>query len=221
MKQKKILVKVIGITLLSVVTIRAFSQEQQTNYENKMTPKIGIKGGVNLTNLRTPDVDDRNMKVGGNFGVYAKLPVTSGFSIQPEVLYSMKGAQLNYNNAIQGSGKLKYNLNYVEVPLLAVFNLGKNFNIHAGPYVSYLASAKVKDVNSDGDVNHTTELNKDNFKTFDYGLAGGIGFDVSNFTIGARYNYGLNEIGKSGSFAGETASKAKNSAASIYVGFAF
>jgi hypothetical protein len=222
MKQKKILVKVIGITLLSAITIRAFSQEQQTNYESKLTPKIGIKGGINFTNLRTPDVDDRNMKVGGNVGVYAKLPVSSGFSIQPELLYSMKGAQLNYNSALMGSGKYKYNLNYVELPLLAVFNVGKNFNIHVGPYAAFLASAKVKDVDASGNVNHTSEFNKDDFRTFDYGLAGGVGFDVNNFTLGARYNYGLNEIGKPGtSFAGEAANNAKNSGFSIYVGFAF
>jgi hypothetical protein len=221
MKQKKILVKVIGIALLSVITIRAFSQEPQTNYESKPTPKIGIKGGINISNLRTPDVTDKHMKVGANFGVYAKLPVTSTFAIQPEVLYSMKGAQLNYNNPVQGSGKLQYNLNYVELPVLAVFNVAKNFNIHVGPYVSYLVAAKVNDVNSSGGTNHTTEYNKDDFRTFDYGLAGGVGFDVSNFTIGARYNYGLQQIGKTGSFAGETAANAKNSAVSIYVGFAF
>lgn len=221
MKRKKILVKVIGITLLSVVTIRAFSQEQQTNYESKLSPKFGIKGGINLSNLHADDVDDEHMKVGANFGVYAKLPITTGFSIQPEVLYSMKGAQLNYNNALMGSGKYRFNLNYVEVPVLAVFNVAKNFNIHAGGYAAYLASVKVKDVDNEGNVNHVDELNKDNFQTFDYGLIGGIGFDISNVTLGARYNYGLKEIGKSGTFAGEVANNAKNSAVSIYVGFAF
>jgi len=222
MKQKTNLVKVIGITLLSVLTVKAFSQEQKTSSEKELTAKIGIKGGLNLSNLRTTnDVTDEHVKLAGNFGVFAKLPVTTGFSIQPEILYSMKGAQFSYNNVVLGSGKLKYNLNYVEVPLLAVLNLTKNFNIHAGGYAAYLASVKIKDVDNSGNVNHTTELNKDNFEAFDYGLVGGIGFDVDNVTIGARYSYGLKEIGKSGIFAGDPSANAKNSAASLYIGFAF
>jgi hypothetical protein len=221
MKQKRSLLKVVGIALLSTITVSAFCQEQRTSSEKELTPKVGIKGGLNLSNLRTDDVTDRHVKLGGNVGIYAKLPVTAGFSIQPEVLYSMKGSQINYNNVILGSGKLKYNLNYVEVPLLAVFNLTKNFNIHAGGYAAYLASAKVKDVDNSGNVNHTIEVNKDNFETFDYGLVGGLGFDVDNVTIGARFNYGLREIGKSGIFAGEPSANAKNSSASLYIGFAF
>ncbi|MDH7464271.1 porin family protein [Chitinophagaceae bacterium 26-R-25] len=219
MKQKKVLVKVIGITLLSAITIRAFSQEQQTDYENKLTPKFGIKGGVNLTNLYADDVNDEHMKVGGNVGVFAKLPITKGLSIQPEVLYSMKGSQVNYSNLL-GDGKYRFNLNYVEVPVLAVINVAKNFNIHAGGYAAFLASAKIKDVDNNGDVNGVKELNKDDFQTFDYGLVGGFGFDISDVTLGARYNYGLKEIGRSG-VSGQLVNNAKNSAISLYVGFAF
>lgn len=221
MKQKKILLRIIGVSLLSAFTIRAFSQEQQTNYESRPTPKFGIKGGVNLSNLYADNVNDENMKVGGNLGVYAKLPVTHGFSIQPEVLYSNKGAQLNYNNALMGSGKYKFNLNYIEVPVLGVVNVAKNFNIHAGAYAAFLTSAKIKNVDNNGDVNGVKELNKDNFQTFDWGLVGGVGFDISNVTLGARYNYGLKEIGKPGSIAEQVVNNAKNSAVSIYVGFAF
>ncbi|WP_350340135.1 porin family protein [Paraflavitalea speifideaquila] len=117
--------------------------DYKTTSETSLQPKIGIKGGINLSNLYVDDVEDENMKVGVNVGVFAKFPLTRGFSIQPELLYSSKGAKLTYNN-ILGQGEYRFNLNYVELPILAVFNLGKNFNIHAGPYAALLTSANIK-----------------------------------------------------------------------------
>lgn len=198
----------------------AMAQEQQTTTESSLQPKFGIKGGINLSNLYVDDVEDENMKVGVNVGVFAKLPVTKGFSIQPELLYSSKGAKITYNN-IFGDGEYRFNLNYVELPVLAVFNLGKNFNIHAGPYAALLTSANIKRLdNESGDVDDIADLDTDNFKRFDYGLAGGVGFDIQNFTLGARYNYGLNEIGDGG-IAGEATRNSKNSAFTFYIGIGF
>ena len=167
------------------------------------------------------------MKPGVNAGFYAKVPVSKLLSFQPEVLYSMKGAQLNYNN-IFGSGKYRYNLDYLEVPVAAVFNIARNFNIHAGPYAAFLLSAKVQDVDkngningaTEGNINGATELNKDNFQSVDYGVFGGVAFDAGNATIGGRYTYGLREIGKAG-LSGNLTKNSKNSALSFYIGFGF
>lgn len=213
----------IKILFLSVIlssgwlfTNNLHAQEQRTGWETSRTPKVLIRGGLNLSNLYVNDVEDENLKAGLNIGIGVKLPVSQGFSVQPELLYSMKGAQLNYNNVL-GSGKYKYNLEYLEVPVAAVFNVSRNFNIHLGPYVGFLLSARVKDVDQDGNINGVTELDKDNFRTTDYGLFGGIGFDIQNFTLGARYNYGLQEIGRTG-LAGELTRNSKNSVLSFYIG---
>jgi hypothetical protein len=198
-----------------------FAQEQQTTDESFLTPKFGIKGGVNLTNMFVDDVDDENMKVGFNAGFFAKLPITKGLSIQPELLYTSKGAKLTYDNIIQGEGEYRFNLNYIELPVLAVINVAKNFNLHVGPYVSYLAAANIKDLDDDGNNEEIAELDTENFNRFDYGLVGGLGIDISNFTIGARYNYGLREIGKSGSLSGQLTKDSRNSAISLYIGVGF
>jgi hypothetical protein len=199
----------------------AMAQEQKTAMESSLTPKFGIKGGVNLTNMYVKDVSDENMKVGWNAGIYAKLPVTRGISIQPELLYTDKGAKENYNNFIEGKGEYRFNLNYIELPVLAVFNVAKNFNLHVGPYISYLASVNIKDANSDGTLNNVKDLNAEDFHRLDYGVAGGLGVDVANFTIGARYQYGLHEIGKSDNLSGAALKDSKNSAISLYIGFGF
>jgi hypothetical protein len=212
----------VAVLLAAMATgTRSFAQVQQTSEESFLTPKFGIKGGLNLTNMFVDDVSDENMKVGFNAGFFAKIPVARGFSIQPELLYTSKGAKQEYNNIIQGQGEYRFNLNYVELPVLAVINVAKNFNLHLGPYVSYLAAANIKNLREDHGQDEIAELDADNFNRFDYGLVGGLGVDISNFTIGARYSYGLREIGQSGSLSGQVTKDSRNSAVSLYIGLGF
>jgi hypothetical protein len=209
------------IGALLATTASVFAQEQQTSAEESLRPKVGIKGGANFTNLYVTNASTENTKVGFNAGLFAKLPVTRGFSIQPELLYSLKGSKDTYDNFVEGSGEYRFNLGYVELPLLAVINVAKNFNILGGPYAAYLVSANVQDVHSNGTITGAKELNANDFNRWDFGLAGGVGFDIENFTIGARYNYGLSDIGKSGTLSGDLTRNSKNAGFSIYLGFGF
>jgi hypothetical protein len=218
-KARIIVLLFLTIFLVFFSTVKA--QEQKTSEESALSTKFGIKGGLNLTNLHSDDFANDHLKAGFNVGIFSKIPVTPGFSIQPELLYSLKGSKSDYNNALQGSGQYRFNLGYIELPLLAVVNLTKNFNIHAGGYGAYLTNVNIKDVNNQGNVNGITEVNADNFNRWDFGLAGGIGFDIENFMMGARYNYGLTNIGKSGNTSGNVLGSAKNYGLSIYVGFGF
>ncbi|MBC7920550.1 MAG: PorT family protein, partial [Ferruginibacter sp.] len=120
------------------------------------------------------------------------------------------------------SDQTNFNLNYIQVPILASLTAGP-VSIQAGPYVSYLVSAKIKNVRVDNNgvpVNSGsttgTELNREDFSTIDYGLAGGLALDVKGFQLGVRYNLGLREIGQ-GQAASFVASGAKNSVAQLYI----
>jgi len=151
---------------------------------------IGVKGGLNLSNLNIDDVDDENMRAGYHFGAYINLPISDGFAVQPEVLYSTKGAEADYNLVgFDGTAKLK--LDYIDVPILAVFKLGDAIEIHAGPYFGFLANSKYE---VSGDVSDDGDLDSDNFKNLDYGLVGGLAVNFAAIQVGARYNYGLQEI---------------------------
>src|SRR4051812_41326925 len=76
--------------------------QEQTAADNKLQSTFGIKGGVNLTNLYVDETSDEHMKLGFNAGLFAKLAVARGFSIQPELLYSVKGAKERYDNFVLG-----------------------------------------------------------------------------------------------------------------------
>ncbi|SRR5260221_641889 len=216
---RKLSVFILGGLLLVSAAVRA--QEQQTSTESNLKAKFGIKGGLNLTNLYVADVSHESMKAGFNGGVFAKLPLTKGFSIQPELLYSLKGAKENYNNFVQGSGEYRFNLGYLELPVLAVVNLAPNFNLHLGGYAAYLVNANIKNVNGQGTVVGATDLRTGDFNRWDAGLVGGLGFDIENFTLGARYNYGLAHIGKNDNLTGALAKNSKNAGISVYIGFGF
>lgn len=156
---------------------------------------IGIKGGLNLSNLNIDEVDDENMRTGYHFGAYINLPISDGFAIQPEVLYSTKGSEADYNQDLGILGEFNstttFKLDYIDVPILAVFKLGDAIEIHAGPYFGFLANSKIE---VDGDFDGEDELDSDNFKNLDYGLTGGLAVNFAAIQVGARYNYGLQEI---------------------------
>ncbi|MCG7860471.1 PorT family protein, partial [Flavihumibacter sediminis] len=93
------------VTAGTLFTAQQVQAQEQEIKGNGMSPRIGIKAGLNLSNFYSDDVNDNNLKAGLNAGVYAKLPVTRGFSIQPELLYSNKGTKRSYDNAIFGEGE--------------------------------------------------------------------------------------------------------------------
>lgn len=189
--------------------------------QQSSAPSIGLKGGVNISNLITNEVDDKNALVGFNVGLYTNFPIVDKLSLQPEFNFTTKGSEVTYNNLFD-NGTRKFTLSYLEIPVLLKANLTKNFNLHFGPYLSFLVDSKIKQVSSDGSTSFT-QLDEDNFNKVDAGLSGGLGFDFENIGIGLRYNYGLTTVGKDQNVNGTTynALDAKNSNANIYIALKF
>ncbi|ABQ05341.1 porin family protein [Flavobacterium johnsoniae] len=186
--------------------------------DNNVNTEFGVKGGFNMSNLygSGDDVDDNNILYGFNAGVYATLPISDFVAIQPEVLFTTKGAKLEYSGLVDGDAKFK--LNYIEVPLLVRVNITKNFNVHAGGYASYLVSSKVT---GSGDIEFNEDVNRDDLNKFDAGIAAGVGVDFDPISIGVRYNYGLTTVGKERTVLGNTYTfpDAKNSNLTLYLSY--
>lgn len=180
--------------------------------------QTGIRASLNLSNLYVDEVNDENTKPGFALGVYFRKGISEQVSIQPEINYSLKGSQINYDGTIvSGSGKYRYNLSYIEIPVLANIHVGESLYFSAGPYISTLIAAKVKDVDGDGSVNGVREYDRDDFNTLDYGVAAGVGFDFTGGTAGVRYNYGLVDVAPDGN----NLDNGKNSVLQFFIGFEF
>lgn len=209
---RKIILASLALTFMAFNTVKA--QDNVT--------KFGVKGGVNFSNLYTDNADDENVLTGFNIGLYAKVPVTNSISIQPEVYYTGKGAEVVYNNAF-ANGTAKFKLNYIEVPVMLVANVTKNFNVQIGPYASYLISGKTTNESNNGTFNFENNINKDDFNKIDAGVAAGLGIDLETVSFGVRYNYGLTKVGKERNYSGTnyTFPDGKNSVLSFYGAFSF
>lgn len=181
------------------------------------TARAGVKGGLNVSNLYIDDVTDENARYGFNLGVYGQVLSTDKAALQLELLYSTKGSRAFYSNGTIDQ-EVKYNLNYLDLPVLGVIKLGESAEIHLGGYASYLLNANIS---YSGDLaNGVDEIDKDNLKSYDYGLVGGVGFNFGVVQVGARYNYGLVKIADSDG-AKAMLGDSKNSFAQLYVSFNF
>ncbi|MEJ0032708.1 MAG: porin family protein [Bacteroidota bacterium] len=191
-------------------------RSQRTDNGTNPTARVGIKGGLNVSNLYVKDVNDNNARYGFNAGFYGQILSSEAFAIQPELLWSTKGSEATYGGIV--NSKVRFNLNYIDLPVLAVFKLGPSAEIHLGPYVSYLVNANIKYSGNVG--NGTDEINKNNLKSYDWGWSGGLALNFGAVQIGARYNYGMVQIADSNS-ARAILGNSKNSLAQLYLALNF
>ncbi len=155
---------------------------------------LGLKGGLNFANLNVSSAAAAyNSRTGYHVGAFANFKFTK-IAIQPELIYSVQGADVSGSNL---------ELGYINVPILLKFYLIGGLNIQAGPQFGFLSSA----------TQGGTDI-KNLVKGSDTSIALGAGFDISNFVIDARYNLGLSEIQDAAA-----ASATKNQVFQLSVGF--
>ncbi len=155
---------------------------------------LGLKGGLNFAKVDVSSVSAAyNSKTGYHIGAFANFKFTK-LAIQPELIYSVQGADASAGNL---------ELGYFNIPILLKFYLIGGLNLQAGPQFGFLTSATAGG----------TDI-KSLMKGSDTSIALGAGFDISKFVIDARYNMGLSEIQDA---AGAAATK--NQVFQLSVGF--
>ncbi len=167
------------IIVLSAIFICTFVSAQKTKQDEGI--KLGIKGGLNISNLMG-DVKDVAIRTSIHAGLVAEVIVSDNFSIQPELLYSGQGASVTST----GGGRIK--LDYITLPVLAKFPIAKSLSLETGPQVGFLISGKYKTNESNDKI--------ENLKTIDFGLNAGLNYELNNGVFfQARYNLGLTDTG--------------------------
>ncbi len=192
--------------LISIITANA----QNSTSATAVTANPGgfyIKGGVNLSNISTQNngsYNKANTLTTFNVGVLADLPLASVLSLQPGVVSTGKGAKASGSFAGISSATT-FNPLYVEVPVNVVVKLplGNDSRIFfgAGPYGAVGVGGKWKNTTSGGGLSANSDdkikfgnSNGDDLKTFDYGLNGLAGVEISRLMVGVNYGLGLAKI---------------------------
>ena len=114
------------IVLLALCLLASYAVEAQY---------IGLKAGYNYATLKGNVSDGANFKPyhGYYAGITLEFPLSNLFSLQVEGIYNRRGANITSNTY----GKAKLNLDYLSLPVLAHFNVGKGINLHIGPQLEY------------------------------------------------------------------------------------
>jgi Outer membrane protein beta-barrel domain len=150
--------------------------------------QFGLKAGANLANLSGSDATGSKMNVGFHGGGLVAIPVFSGFSVQPELVYSGQGAKVT-----NVDGNFTLNSGYLNIPVLFKYNHPSGFFAELGPQLGFLLSAKVKSGGTTTDV-------KSSYQSTDFSGVFGLGYLMSSVNLGidARYNLGFTNLEKTG-----------------------
>lgn len=207
------LLKFISTNIFLMVGFVAFStQEVQAQTDDSFNKSgFGIKAGLNYATVTKGDFNEGpDARTSFYVGAISEIPlIDNSFSIQPEVIYSRQGFERNYS-LLGNDYTAEYQLDYINVPILAKLYIVKGFSIEAGPQFGFKINEKIDLDAGDGDEgNDLDEVND-----FDMGLAAGLTFQLdSGLFINGRYNHSFNEVIKD--------SDAKNSVIQFGLGFKF
>ncbi len=194
--------KKITLTLLGLV---AFSTSALAQQEVKFGPKAGVNfASINGKVTEEGETFEFNKgQTGFHVGAFAEIKFNDKFAIQPELLYSVQGAKIEESASLPGMSydlETKWNLHYINVPIMAKYYVIPSVAIEAGPYVGFNIKSEMK---SEGTytVAGVTENENDSYdlkkgtNSVDFGLGAGASFNMDNgFFVGARYNLGLAKI---------------------------
>jgi hypothetical protein len=148
-----------------------FGKAQDTHF--------GLKAGLNISSLDVQRGADYSAKAGFHVGALAHMHLSPHFAAQPELVFSTQGGK---------DGDVKWDINYINVPVLFQYMAGNGFRVQTGPQLGFAVSSKVE--------NGNVEVhNNDDVKTFDFSWSFGASYiGAAGLGVDARFNLGVANI---------------------------
>ena len=178
--------KYLVIMLASVMMMSgALSSVAQSRY--------GVIGGMTFSTSKFKEINRASMTQ-WHAGLTYKLDLPLGFSVQPSLVYHVKGAKLNVPQAGDPGQVSDFNIRmgFVELPVslqwgpdLLVF---RPF-LDVTPYIGYALNNQLSGAGLSSQTNSWTGLNR-----FEYGLGVGIGLELWRFQVIGRYNWSFGSL---------------------------
>jgi hypothetical protein len=181
-----------GLAIVLLAIFLPFSAQAQST-------EFGFKGGVNIATYGGDDVEDLDSRTGIIVGGSFAFNLSPRFSIQPELLYAMKGAKDS-----DEFGTLTVKHDFIEIPVLARLKIpmapGSSLrpSVFAGPALGIELSCDLEGEDEGVSMSASCSDFGVDTKSTDFGLVfgGELGLDRGGMRIGleARYNLGLTSI---------------------------
>lgn len=165
---------------------------------------FGAKAGLNISDIHySKDAFiEPDKKFDFVLGAFVEFQVTTQVYIQPELLYTKKGA--SYESSDSGENysskwETTWDISYLQMPVLAKFKPNQLLGIYLGPSLGILLSSEdeydTKQTMNGETISSTgTEDMKDTTSSTDLSLIIGSEFYYQNFVFDLRYDFGLSNI---------------------------
>ena len=204
------------LMIISIVFIGTLSAQGNLGF--------GVKGGLNMAKFTGDDVDmeipldigdinsDQGFIYGPIVGGFVTYNLNDKLAIQPEFLYTVKGVSYEFDGsfteddiAFSVDGSTNFEMNWLDIPLLVVFNLNDRIKIFAGPYLELFLNGKVKydftvsgtyaDETYSESVSDSEDIETEDINSPGFGLIFGGAFMLgNNLEAEARYALGLTSV---------------------------
>ena len=137
---------------------------------------------------------DVKTNLGYQAGIAVQCDLPLWFSIQPELLFHVKGGQVDMG---RNTGNQAFGLGYLEIPVNIQW--GPRFSddrfrvfLQGSPFIGYAISKDMKDAR--GETYGWKNINR-----FEYGVGAGLGIQLwRHFQITGQYNWSLGDLVNSG-----------------------
>lgn len=193
------------ILALAVCTIAS-------NAQSLIPTKVGLKVGLNYANLNINPIEgvkptDNSAQIGIAAGVCVHIALSDKWFINPEVLYSQKGASFNYNftddypvnqrDVYETTNKVV--LSYVELNPTVSYKASDKLALNFGPSVSFLIGDEYTYTQDPPrDITNTTHILTDGIieaASLDVGLNLGVSYFLTEqFFVDTRVYTGFMEV---------------------------
>ena len=206
-------------------SVSATSSKQKTEKKPHHSLGLGIKAGLNFTNITSASSISNSSETGYQVGLFLDPSSSSILGSRTELLYSHQA----YNFST-GTTTGKNYLDYIMLAQLMAINITHFVQIQIGTQIGYLLSAK-SDSNKVSTGNAQADKALDYYNRVDFGFSGGL--EVRPFMgiiVGARYNLSVTNLYKipdntsqtPPSFVPSTSDlNFKNNLVQVYVGYRF
>ena len=144
----------------------------------------------------------------------------AGLALQAEVLALTKGTKEEDSS---GAGDAELKLEYIEVPITAMFSLGNGPYVFAGPAFAFETGCELESADETVEVPCENDADPDaiNRKKLDIGVTGGVGFQFpagpGSILVEGRYTHGLTNLNDSST---SDTQKIRNRSFAAFAGYA-
>ena len=181
------------IASLMMLSLSSFAQRAPGTLS--IQPKVGL----NIANIT--DIDDADPRLGLVAGAELEYQITDMVSLSAGALYSMQGCKQQNGASILGfnvNTKNTVKTDYLNIPIMANVYITNGLAVKLGLQPGLNLSAKYKYDGSVAGYEGSSEGDIDDVKSFDLALPIGVSYEINNFVIDGRYNFGLSKVFETG-----------------------